>query len=144
MSFLDDKTILLPVDFSKASRAAVRETISFAEHTTRIRILHVLVPLHSIAIEPGTLVDLASDEKRIAIAMEQMRKLIPDSEKSIECLARIGDPGSEIVDCAAEISADLIVMASHGRTGIKSLLLGSVAERVMRHAECAVMILRKN
>jgi nucleotide-binding universal stress UspA family protein len=56
---------------------------------------------------------------------------------------RIGDPGAEIVKVATELKAGLIVMPSHGRTGLKHLLLGSVAERVVRTATCPVLVLRK-
>lgn len=56
---------------------------------------------------------------------------------------RIGDPGVEIVKVATELKAGLIVMPSHGRTGLKHLLLGSVAERVVRTATCPVLVLRK-
>ena len=53
-----------------------------------------------------------------------------------------GDPGNQIVDFAERISAELIVIPSHGRTGIERLLLGSVAERVARLAPCPVLVLR--
>jgi nucleotide-binding universal stress UspA family protein len=56
---------------------------------------------------------------------------------------RIGDPGHEIADCAAEIGADLVVISSHGRKGVKRLLIGSVAERVVRLSHCPVLVLRK-
>ena len=54
-----------------------------------------------------------------------------------------GDPGHEIVDLASEIGAELIIMPSHGRRGVKRVLLGSVAERVARLAECPVLVLRE-
>jgi nucleotide-binding universal stress UspA family protein len=54
-----------------------------------------------------------------------------------------GDPSSEIVSVAAKVDADVIVLATHGRTGIKRLLLGSVAEKVVRHAGCPVFVVRE-
>ena len=54
----------------------------------------------------------------------------------------IGDPGSEITKLAKEVGAHLIIMPSHGRTGISRLLLGSVAERVLRLSHCPVLVLR--
>ena len=54
----------------------------------------------------------------------------------------IGDPGHRIADVAAKLGADLIVMPSHGRTGIERMLIGSVAERVLRLAHCPVLVLR--
>ena len=71
-----------------------------------------------------------------------MKERISDPAERIHFAARIGDPGTKIVEYAREIKADLIVMPSHGRTGIKHLLLGSVAERVIRLAECPVMVRR--
>ena len=56
----------------------------------------------------------------------------------------IGDAGSEIVSYADRVSAELIVIPSHGRSGIKHLLMGSVAERVVRHAHCPVLVLKKD
>jgi nucleotide-binding universal stress UspA family protein len=55
-----------------------------------------------------------------------------------------GDPGSQIVNFATNCNADLIVIPSHGYHGVKRLVLGSVAERVIRHAECSVLVLRRS
>ena len=59
-------------------------------------------------------------------------------------LTRVGDPGTEIAEYAKSINADLIVIPSHGYHGIKRALLGSVAERVLRHAHCPVLVLRRS
>ena len=63
--------------------------------------------------------------------------------QGIHCATASGDPGHEIVKYAEEIDADLIVIPSHGRTGLTRLLIGSVAERVVRLAHCPVLVLRK-
>ena len=139
--FLSGKTLVLPFDFSDAAVAAVDEAIRMSDENTRICMLHVLVPMHVLAIEPGIVVDLGTDSRRIEGAVRAMREQVK-VDRPIEMAARIGDPGSEIVAHAKEINADLIVMPSHGRSGIKRLLLGSVAERVVRLAECPVMVLR--
>jgi nucleotide-binding universal stress UspA family protein len=55
---------------------------------------------------------------------------------------RVGSPDAEIVACARERGADLIVMGSHGRTGLERLLMGSVSERVIGQAECPVMVVK--
>jgi nucleotide-binding universal stress UspA family protein len=141
--FLANKTILVPYDFSEASTAAVDAALGMADESARFYLLHVLVPLHMITIEPGTAVNLGSESDRIEGAISRMQELINDPNKRIKFAAKIGDPGSGIVDFAKEVTADLIVMPSHGRTGIKRLLLGSVAERVVRLAECPVMVLRQ-
>jgi nucleotide-binding universal stress UspA family protein len=61
----------------------------------------------------------------------------------IHVTVAIGDAGHEIVALAEKVHADLLVMPSHGRTGLKRLLIGSVAERVVRLAHCPVLVLRK-
>ena len=144
-SFFANKTLLLPIDFSEAAISAVGEALATSDETTRICVFHVLLPLHVIAIAPGpgTLVDLGKDDDRIEGAITEIKRQIDDPQQRIEVAVRVGDPGSEIVEYAKEIGADMIMMSSHGRTGIKHLLIGSVAERVVRLAECPVMVLRQ-
>lgn len=87
-------------------------------------------------------VDQRMDEVRAENALCALRKQFGD-RKNVELTSCVGDPGTEIVDYAKRMGADLIVMSSHGRTGLKRILLGSVAERVARTAECPVMIVRQ-
>ena len=61
----------------------------------------------------------------------------------VELAVRVGHPGEEIVDYAKSVSADLIVVPSHGYHGLKRFFLGSVAEQVIRHAACDVLVLRR-
>ena len=74
---------------------------------------------------------------------ERMKKLFCEGARSkFDIACQIGDPGSEIVSFANEVNANMIIMPSHGRTGISRLLIGSVAERVLRLASCPVLVLR--
>lgn len=141
-NFLLNKTVLLPYDFSEPSAAAIDEALGMVDETTKVFVLHVLVPLSNVSLEPGVIIDMASDESRRATAIETMKKRISDPSDKIFFAVRVGDPGSEIVHFAEEIKADMIIMPSHGRTGLTRLLLGSVAERVLRLAECPVLVLR--
>lgn len=141
-SFLSNKTLLVPYDFSDESSAAVGEAVAMADDSTKIHLLHVLVPIDVISMEPGFYVDLGSETQRVDDLVRTMKEKVAIDRESVKFVGRIGDPGTEIVQYAAEIGADLIVMPSHGRTGFKRLLLGSVAERVVRLAECPVMVLR--
>ena len=134
--YFSNKTILLPFDYSDEAAEAVDEALKMG--ASRISMLHVLVPLYAISVEPGMMIDLGDDQERIDSAINGMQERVNQSDAGIEYEARIGDPGAEIVDYAKEIGADMIVMSSHGRTGVKRLLLGSVAERVVRHAECRI------
>jgi nucleotide-binding universal stress UspA family protein len=141
--FYANKTIVLPYDSSEGADAAVDEALSLADESTRVCVVHVLIPLHMLAVEPGIIFDLGSDEERIASAVAEMERRVPArDDRKIEYTARIGDPGTEIAVFAKQVSADLIVMSSHGRSGLSRLLLGSVAERVLRLAECPVLVVR--
>lgn len=140
--FFADKTVLLPFDFSDAASGAVDEVINLSEDSTRLHLVTVLSPLYAIPVEPGMMMDVGDDGERIEKALDGMKERFGTVD-NVTFEARVGDPGLEIVDYASEIGAKLIVMPSHGRTGLKRLFLGSVAERVVRMANCTVMILRK-
>lgn len=143
-NFMANKTVLLPYDFSDASNAAVDEAYGMIDKTTKVFVLHVLVPTTNVSLEAGVLVDLdpSAEEARRLTAMNAMKERIQDPLNRTFLNVRLGDPGSEIVHFANEIDADFIIMPSHGRTGITRLLLGSVAERVLRLSECPVIVLR--
>lgn len=143
--FFKHATIVLPYDYSDEANATLDETLSMADDESHLHMIHVLVPTQMLSVEPGIIFDLGSEEERIAAAVQGMQERIPDrADRKIEFVAKIGDPGSEIVEYAREIAADLIVMPSHGRSGIRRLLLGSVAERVLRLADCPVLIIRRS
>ena len=75
--------------------------------------------------------------------MIQLRDLVPaDFSGAWEVQVTTGDPADAIVSEAAQLGADLIVMGTHGRTGLQHVLLGSVAEKVVRHASCPVLTIR--
>ena len=95
-------------------------------------------------VEPGVIWDAINDASRIEHLKEEFRnQLSEDRHRELHFAAIIGDPGYEITKHAKDIGADLIVMSSHGRRGITRLLIGSVAERVIRLAECPVMVLKQ-
>lgn len=137
-----DVTVVVPVDFSSHSVFAIRSALSIAGDPKRLHIVHVLMPLD--VISPGLLLEAGDDETRAGNARQNMELLA--REQGAEGAAEIvllGDPGIQIADYAKKIHADLIVIPSHGYHGLKRLVLGSVAERVIRHAECSVLVLRR-
>lgn len=142
--FMANKTVLVPYDFSDASNAAIDEAFGMIDESTKVFVLHVLIPTTNVALEAGIMVDLdpTAEEARRVAAMKAMKEKISDPLNRTFLNVRLGDPGSEIVHFAKEIGADFIIMPSHGRTGITRLLLGSVAERVLRLSECPVIVLR--
>lgn len=137
MSFKSNK-IVVPVDFSGESKGALESASAFGGE---IHCIHVLFPLATVT--PTVTVDDVADTDRIGTARKQLEELTePFGVAKIEVL--LGTPGLEIADYAKNIGADLIVIPSHGYHGVKRLVLGSVAERVIRHAECSVLVLRRS
>jgi universal stress protein A len=135
--------ILVPVDFSPSSAAAVEYAIEFAKAVGAEIDL-----LHSYQINPGAITpygpvfpDSLFDAIRSAAA-EQLAKVYDQVHASgIKAKTHLSCnvPSYAIVDAAEELSSDLIIMGTRGLTGLKHVFLGSVAERTLRHAPCAVL-----
>lgn len=135
--------ILVPVDFSKQSQAALDEGRRLAG------LLHAqLVLLHVIEVDlvfegPTIPIEWRIDQK-IEERVTQLRRMAgldmhPDMPMDAVCLAR-PRAAKAIVEYASDIGADLIVMGTHKRRGFAHLVLGSVAESVLRHTACPVLI----
>jgi len=134
--------ILVPVDFSEPSVNAIGDAVELAGETGHVRLLHVLPPLESIS--PGVVWGDLSDETREQHVRDYAATFLADHGFSdLVFDVRIGPPGHTIADYAADSDTDLIVISSHGYHGIKRMLLGSVAEVVIRHAKCPVLVLRR-
>jgi nucleotide-binding universal stress UspA family protein len=125
------RAILVPTDFTARSREALDLAGSLAGEGTRVIVLHVVVAVH-VAAEG---LELALEERLRALS-------VPGPGVRMEYRLREGDAADEVLGEARASSADLVVMASHGRTGLDRLLVGSVAGKVMAGAACPVMILR--
>jgi nucleotide-binding universal stress UspA family protein len=142
--------ILLAIDSSEYSAAAIKEVAKrpWPARST-VRVLSVVEPYPAIAVEPSyggsdILETLDREMKRRATNLtEKTVNRLKSKDLKVEARVRTGDPSSEIVDEAREWSADLIVLGSHGYTGIKRLFLGSVALSVVGHAPCSVEVVRK-
>ena len=139
--------ILVPVDFSDFSTKALDYALAFArQFEAHIVLLHVVEPavypesymLVTTALEDLNQGLIQSARQRIG---ELCRKRIGDRVTS-ESLVRTGRAHSEIAAVAMELDVDLIILATHGYTGLKHVLLGSTAERVVRHAPCPVLTVR--
>lgn len=143
------KDILVPVDFSRCSGAALDVAVQYADRLgARLHLLHVYVdPLASVpfgrdgvAGPPTAPIEVIEDARRARQA--EVAKLQARCEQhgvSVKVDEIEGDPKRVIVDQAGQIGADLIVMGTHGRSGVARMLLGSVAERTVRTASCPVL-----
>ena len=141
MGWLPKQNVVVPVDFSEESMTAVDTALAMVETRTRLHVIHVLPEM--AATEPGVIWDTIDDASRREHAESALAQRLagPDYE-GIDIVIAIGDPGHEIADFPQSINADLIVLPSHGRTGLACLMIGSVAERVVRLSHCPVLVLR--
>ena len=143
---MEIKTILCPIDFSEISANALEYAVFLASHHhAELLILHVVEQLHEFEhyqILVLTPQELAEEMEKQA--HEKLTKLTEQIKKTIkvETVVRQGKPFVEIIKEAKEKDMDLSVMASHGRTGVSHMLMGSVAEKVVRKANCPVLIVR--
>jgi len=133
-------TILHVTDFSVQANYAFRMACALArDYGARLVVLHVVLP--PVAYTDGVMLplpaNLGDEEKR---ELEQLT--VPDGNVRAERRLEHGDPVTETLRVAREINADLIVMGSHGRTGLSRLLMGSVAEQVVRRSTCPVLVVK--
>lgn len=131
--------ILCPVDFSEFSQRAVRHAVTMAgSYRARLTVLHVLETVRTVDVPPVALT--AADREHLVKQMQQLVGEAP-SGVAMEFLVREAhDVRREILDQIDSLQADLVVIGSHGRTGFEKLLLGSVAEHVLRKAPCPVLV----
>ena len=143
------KKIILATDFSNVSKDASNRALILARaYKAELMVLHVLdVNAWSF---PSYYFFTVEGFDRLAESQEQVRqqgkdalkKLADSLDLDVETIFAEGDPGHEIVRVAEERKADLIVLGTHGQTGWKHFVLGSVAELVVRHAPCAVLTIK--
>ncbi len=143
--------ILVPTDFSAVGNRAVEFAVNLANaNQAKLILMTVIADLPLTNEEKMMLrVSVASvkayNEKQINAAMGKLKKLIrPAAQKKsrVQFLVRDGKPFVEIIRAAAEIKADLIVMASHGHSRLAEILLGSTTDRVVQKAPCSVLVVR--
>ena len=144
------RKILTPVYFDETSPVALQYARHFAQQESgTVSLLHV-VPTDEFHLlrsvyrpEKGGGADVQWAEK---VAREKLQELAQQYLDGVQCeiVTRLsGDPATGILEVEKEIGADLVVMATHGRTGITHLILGSVAEKVVRESRCPVFTTRR-
>lgn len=143
------KKILCPVDFSEPSALALARAVEMAEQTGAALYLYTVVrPMPTAMFGDGfqfaelqKLPDMSTTAAKERLEQLAEKYAGPVRERLTQNVG-MGVPFVEIVRYAREVEADLIVMGSHGLTGIEHLLIGSVAERVVRKAPCSVLVVR--
>jgi nucleotide-binding universal stress UspA family protein len=144
---LNLRRILVPLDFSDCSLHALDYALALAElFAAKLILLHVVEP--AVYAENYLFAAPAmneTDQKLVEGGRERLAELSRkriDHRADAETLVRMGHAHSEIPDTAKAVGADMIVLGTHGYTGLKHVLLGSTAERVVRHAPCPVLTVR--
>jgi nucleotide-binding universal stress UspA family protein len=141
MSF---RRLLVAVDAEPIAARAADVAIYLARSLgAELALIHAIDPSFGYAPESGVpaaeLVKLAEEDGKRLLAAFRLRAAVEPPPLEF---VPVGKPAAEIVKAAREWPADVIVIGSHGRAGVKRALLGSVAEAVMRHAPCPVLVVR--
>lgn len=134
--------ILCPVDFSEHSEFALNYATQLAKESGAV--LH-LVHVHEDALPYDTgfggYIPAPTDMGAVEAELKRVKPSAPDV--SYQHAILVGDPATALVDYASEHKCDLIVLGTHGRTGLARLLMGSVAEAVVRRADCPVISVKQ-
>ena len=146
------KTILLPTDGSECSRKAMLYALSFAQqYGAQVLTLHVIDQRRERQPEQSYIeMDLGTGpttqrglEEAGRRALQEVADAATKVGVAVETRLVTGIPSEDIVRIAKELSVDLIIMGTHGRTGVSHALLGSVAEKVVQQAPCPVLVVRQ-
>jgi nucleotide-binding universal stress UspA family protein len=144
----DIKKILVPIDFSDYSKSALKYATEFAQKfNAEIFLVYVVEPviyppdfsMGQIAIPSvNTEWDIKAKEELDKLAASEIPNAVP-----VQAIIKTGKPFLEIIETAAEEDVDIIIIATHGHSGMEHILFGSTAEKVVRKAPCPVLTLRE-
>ena len=141
------RRVLFPIDFSDSSRRAVELAPELVDRgdDAKITLLHVIEPPITLSGEPTLLgLDDALKQHVTAVLAQWATQVQATIAVPVATRSRIGDPAAQVLDVLRESPPfDLAIVGSHGRTGFRRLLLGSVAEKLVRHSPCPVLVARK-
>ena len=144
------KKVLAPIDFSESSMKALASAWELATEVNaeQFYLIHVVTPHHLLGIEslPVGGREIAREAAMIEQSDEELARIkrdeLENSSKVITATV-VGSPAMKIGDYAREQGIDLIVISTHGRTNAESMLVGGTTEKVIRHATCAVLVIRR-
>ncbi|MFO8006157.1 MAG: universal stress protein [Candidatus Brocadiia bacterium] len=139
--------IVCAVDFSKYSDHALRYALSLARlFGAELTVVHVVempfLPSYSMAGVPDLSMPVEELEENAREHLNEKLEQCRSEHADVEAEVLTGSPFVEIIDFARQVEADLIVMGTHGRSGLRQLLIGSVAEKVVRKAPCPVLTVK--
>ncbi len=140
--------ILVPIDFSDYSKNALKYAVQFAKHfNSSMYLIYVIEPvIYPADFSMGQVAIPSMDTNIQSRAEEELTNLAKnfvDPSIKVEIIIKTGKPFVEINETAKEKDIDLIIIATHGHTGVEHLLFGSTAEKVVRKAPCPVLTLRE-
>ena len=138
-----DKIVVVPWDFSVLSLDALLQAIEMVDDLSKIRVVHVTTPLS--ALEYGVIWNTLHETTVMSRLTDEFAKQTEGYPELKDVLFTVlfGDPGTRVCEFAKDFRASVIILPSHGRTGIARVFLGSVAERIVRLAHCPVLVLRE-
>ena len=140
------KKILCPIDHSDCSKEALKYAVSFAmKEEAKLLLLHI-IDIRSFNEELDAISKQIPDEETFEQLRIKLLDCIPEAirdDMDVEAIVIQGIPFVEIISTAKEKEIDMIVIGSHGRTGISHMMLGSVSEKVVRKAPCPVLTVRQ-
>ena len=140
------KKVLCPIDHSDCSKEALKYAVSLAmKDEAKLLLLHV-IDIRSFSEGLDAMSKPLPDEETLEQLRVKLLDCIPEEirdDMDVEAIVTQGIPFAEIISVAKEKEIDMIVIGSHGRTGISHMMLGSVSEKVIRKAPCPVLTVRQ-
>ena len=146
------KKILAPIDFSELSMEAMRGAMELAKDVgAEVHLVHVIAPHHTfvplpLATNAEQSRELVREAAMLEQAEEELKRIKKDEfggSKKVVTFAEVGHPLQKLLEYAKRNEIDLILLATHGRTGAEQILIGSVAEKIVRNAPCSVLVFRR-
>ncbi len=139
------KTILCPTDFSDESGRAIEYGVRFARYSDGLLLLaHIVhIPSEHYRDEAGHIMRFDDLKVNAQLRLQEFRDKFLGDYGNYELITDIGDPYEQLMTIANDRKVDLIITSTHGRTGIEHLVMGSVAEKIVRHSPCPVFVVRR-
>ncbi len=141
---LSCESVLVPSDFSEQAHEAVDYALELVKDSAQLTVLHVALPMETFSVgDPAVAWNVVSNTDRTGHLGKMFRERFADPKyDGVKFEVAFGSPADEITRYAQDHGCELIVLPSHGRTGLMRMMIGSVAERVVRLAHCPVLVLR--